>query len=265
MNHRPRKRFGQNFLHDTHIIEQIVDAIDPMAGDNMVEIGPGRGALTLPLLENDVNLHAVEIDRDLAERWQQQSARWPRLRVLCADALTVEPAQLFGADQTFRLVGNLPYNISTPLLFHFVSWRAQLVDLHLMLQKEVVDRLCAAPGNKTYGRLTVMLAPWFGVESLLEIGGDAFTPPPKVDSAFIRLTPHAEPPFALPDHEAFRDVVAAGFAMRRKTLRNSLRALLTSEAIARCDVDPAARPESLSPDAFGRLAEALSKQRAQLS
>jgi 16S rRNA (adenine1518-N6/adenine1519-N6)-dimethyltransferase len=134
-----------------------------------------------------------------------------------------------------------------------------------MLQKEVVDRLCAAPGNKTYGRLTVMLAPWFGVESLLEIGGDAFTPPPKVDSAFIRLTPHAEPPFALPDHEAFRDVVAAGFAMRRKTLRNSLRALLTSEAIARCDVDPAARPESLSPDAFGRLAEALSKQRAQLS
>ncbi|MFK7886612.1 MAG: 16S rRNA (adenine(1518)-N(6)/adenine(1519)-N(6))-dimethyltransferase RsmA [Gammaproteobacteria bacterium] len=265
MNNRPRKRFGQNFLHDTYIIEQIVDAIAPQANDRIVEIGPGRGALTLPLLEHDVDLHAVEIDRDLAARWEQQISRWPKLKVLCADALEVTPEQLFDDQKPFRLVGNLPYNISTPLLFHFVNWRHRLTDLHLMLQKEVVDRMCAQPGNKTYGRLTVMLAPWFEVASLLHIGGDAFTPPPKVDSAFIRLTPHAQAPFPLPDHQAFRDVVAAGFAMRRKTLRNSLRTLLSTDDMIACDVDPTARPETLAPDAFGRLAVALSKQREQLS
>lgn len=264
MNHRPRKRFGQNFLHDTHIIEQIIDAIDPSADERMVEIGPGRGALTLPLLEHNVHLHAIEIDRDLAARWEQQSTRWPRLRVLCADALSIAPEQLFDDTATFRVVGNLPYNISTPLLFHFVEWRHRLQDLHLMLQKEVVDRMCAMPGNKTYGRLTAMLAPWFRTESLLHIGGDAFTPPPKVDSAFIRLTPHAQPPFALPDHAAYRDIVTAGFAMRRKTLRNSLRALLSAEEIEACDIDPTSRPETLAPEDFGRLAVAWSKQRKQL-
>ena len=263
MNQRPRKRFGQNFLQDTQIIDQIIDCIDPQPGETFVEIGPGRGALTLPLLEHDIRLHAIEIDRDLAARWQQQAQRNERFSVHCADALKVSVDDILPTSVPFRLVGNLPYNVSTPLLFRFVAWRAQLCDLHLMLQKEVVERMAAPPGNKTYGRLTVMLAPYFQVESLLHVGGDAFNPSPKVDSAFVRLTPHATPPFALSDIDAFREVVAAAFSMRRKTLRNGLRALLDTDQIEGCQIDPAARAETLTPAQFAALGNALANQRSQ--
>ncbi len=259
MKHIARRRFGQNFLHDTQIIDAIIASINPQSGERFVEIGPGRGALTLPLLEHDIDLHAVEIDRDLAQRWGAQASINPRFNVHCGDALDVEPAQLYPADQPFRLVGNLPYNISTPLLFHFVGWRSRLLDLHVMLQKEVVERMCASPGNKTYGRLTVMLAPHYAIENLLHVGGDAFSPPPKVDSAFVRLTPHAQAPFEIRDPETFKTVVAAAFSMRRKTLRNGLRALMDADQIVACDVDPGARAETLAPEQFARLANSLAQ------
>lgn len=264
MNQRPRRRFGQNFLHDARIIERIIDAIDPQAGERFVEIGPGRGALTLPLLERDIELHVVEIDRDLAARWQELALSRGDLHVHCADALKISPQDIYPGGERFRLVGNLPYNVSTPLLFRFVTWRERLLDLHLMLQKEVVQRMCASPGSKTYGRLTVMLSPHFEIENLLHVGSGAFTPAPKVDSAFVRLTPHATPPFALDDAQAFADVVSAAFSMRRKTLRNALRALLDAEQIAQCDIDAGARAETLAPAQFARLANALSQRRRQI-
>ena len=259
MKHIARRRFGQNFLHDTQIIDSIIDAIDPQPGERFVEIGPGRGALTLPLLEHDIDLHAVEIDRDLAQRWGTQAKINPRFRIHCGDALKVDPSQLYPDEQRFRLVGNLPYNISTPLLFHFVSWRTRLHDLHVMLQKEVVERMCAAPGNKTYGRLTVMLAPHYAVENLLHVGSDAFSPPPKVDSAFVRLTPYAKPPFEVLDPELFKSVVAAAFSMRRKTLRNGLRAMMDADQIIACDIDPGARAETLAPAQYAQLANSLAQ------
>jgi 16S rRNA (adenine1518-N6/adenine1519-N6)-dimethyltransferase len=264
MNHRPRKRFGQNFLHDAHIIKQIVDAIDPRSGEHFVEIGPGRGALTLPLLEHDVELHAVEIDRDLAARWQRHAQTRPGFHVHCADALKIAPQDIYPDGTRFRLFGNLPYNVSTPLLFRFVAWREHLQDLHLMLQKEVVDRMCAGPGNRTYGRLTVMLAPHFEIENLLDVPASAFTPAPKVDSAFVRLLPHAAPPFAVDDMQSYADVVAAAFSMRRKTLRNGLRALLDIDQIKGCGIDPGVRAETLGPAVFAQLANALSQRRRQI-
>lgn len=264
MNHRPRRRFGQNFLHDEHIIRQLIDAIDPRDGDRFAEIGPGHGALTLPLLEHALQLHVIEIDRDLAARWQRHAQTHPGLQVHCADALKVEARDIYPDGTRFRLVGNLPYNVSTPLLFRFVQWREQLQDLHLMLQKEVVERMCAQPGNKTYGRLTVMLAPHFEIENLVHVPGAAFTPAPKVDSAFVRLVPHVTPPFALDDMQAFGDIVAAAFSMRRKTLRNGLRALLDAEHIEQCGIDAGVRAETLAPADFARLANTLAQQRRQI-
>ncbi|MFK8015150.1 MAG: 16S rRNA (adenine(1518)-N(6)/adenine(1519)-N(6))-dimethyltransferase RsmA [Gammaproteobacteria bacterium] len=264
VNHRPRKRFGQNFLHDTQIIDELIRCVDPRSGETFIEIGPGRGALTLPLLEQDIDLHAIEIDRDLAARWQNQAQRNPRFFVHCADALKVSLNDVLPGSERVRLIGNLPYNVSTPLLFRFVSWRDRLIDLHLMLQKEVVERMAAAPGNKTYGRLTVMLAPWFQIESLVHVGGEAFDPPPKVDSAFVRLTPHAAPPFQIDDTAAYREIVTAAFSMRRKTLRNGLRALLETDQIDACGIDPSARAETLAPSEFAALANALVQHRKQM-
>ncbi|MEO1573352.1 MAG: 16S rRNA (adenine(1518)-N(6)/adenine(1519)-N(6))-dimethyltransferase RsmA [Pseudomonadota bacterium] len=259
---RPRKRFGQNFLTDRGVIADIVSAIDPRPGDRIVEIGPGRGALTEPLLEHDIQLTVVEIDRDLAANWQQRAATNERLKVVNADALNLSDRDLYDDDASFRLVGNLPYNISTPLLFRFLDWSSRLSDLHLMLQNEVVDRMAAGPGSKTYGRLTVMLSPHFEVESLFTVPGSAFYPPPKVESAVARLTPHATPPFDTGPADTWRDVVAASFSLRRKTLRNALRTLMDEQAIAAAGVDPSARAETLAPEAFAALSRALVQQRA---
>lgn len=250
-----RKRFGQHFLHDAQVIARIVAAIDPQPQDALVEIGPGHGVLTRPLLAAAGKLDAIEIDRDLAA--ELRTTLVPQGLVLHeADALRFDFAALAAArGQRLRVVGNLPYNVSTPLLFHLLATPAAISDLHIMLQREVIERICASPGSDAYGRLTVMLAPWVETEHLFDVGPGAFRPAPKVWSAVARLVVRETPAFPLAP--AFAKLVAAAFSQRRKTLRNALRALLDATAIAACDVDPGARPETLSPAQFARLAAAV--------
>jgi 16S rRNA (adenine1518-N6/adenine1519-N6)-dimethyltransferase len=248
-----RKRFGQHFLHDPGTIERIIRTIAPSPSDHLVEIGPGRGALTGGLLDAASSLDAIEIDRGLASELRERLAERDTFRLHEADALRFD----FGAlarerGGRLRVVGNLPYNISTPLLFHLLTHRDAVEDLHVMLQKEVVDRMVAAPGTGEYGRLTVMLAPWTQIERLFEIGPGAFQPPPRVRSAVARVRMRAEPAFAL--DERFHAVVAAAFSQRRKTLRNALRALVPEAAIRGAGIDPTARPETLAPAQFALLA-----------
>ena len=258
MEHRARKRFGQHFLHDRTAITRIVNAINPSRGDHLVEIGPGLGAITLPLLERVDELHAVELDRDVIPLLQEKAAATEgHLVIHSGDALKFDFAALAGQiGKPLRLAGNLPYNVSSPLLFHFLSFRDVVRDMHFMLQKEVVDRMAAPPGSKTYGRLSVMLAVDCVVEPLFVIRPGAFNPPPKVDSAVVRLNVLDAPPFPLPDRALFGRLVTAAFAQRRKTLRNSISAFLDAGQIAACDIDPQARAETLSAAEFGRLAVA---------
>lgn len=248
---RARKRFGQHFLHDPGVLARIVDALAPQHDDRIVEIGPGPGALTAALLARIPRLDAIEIDRDLAAALR---VRWPdSLRLHEGDALRFDFTQL-AAERggPLRLVGNLPYNISTPLLFHFLGHRAVIHDAIVMLQKEVVERMAAAPGSSDYGRLTVMLAPWFEITSLFEVGPGAFRPPPRVWSAVARVVVLAEPRFEVP--AAYAAIVAQAFSQRRKTLRNSLRGLLPPGTWERTSIAPEARPEELSPAQFAELA-----------
>jgi 16S rRNA (adenine1518-N6/adenine1519-N6)-dimethyltransferase len=246
-----RKRFGQHFLHDRSVLQRIADAVNPDSADAVVEIGPGTGALTALLLQNLQRLHAIEIDRDLA---QDLRARFgDRLLLREGDALKFD----FGAmarecGQQLRVVGNLPYNISTPLLFHLLDSVNSLRDLHVMLQREVIDRMAAQPGSSDYGRLTVMLAPHLAIEKLFDVGPGAFHPPPRVWSAVARLTVLPQPRFDIPP--AFAALVAAAFSQRRKTLRNSLRRILPDSAWAATAIDPGARAETLSPAQFAELA-----------
>lgn len=250
-----RKRFGQNFLHDAGVIEHIVEAIDPQPQEALVEIGPGRGALTEPLLAACGHLDAIEIDRDLAALLHERFGR-AGLTLHVADALEFDFAALAALrGRKLRVIGNLPYNVSTPLLFHLLRAHGSLIDLHIMLQREVIERICAAPGGSEYGRLTVMLAPWVIAEHLFDVGPGAFRPAPQVWSAVARLVIRETPAFPVDDRYA--RVVAAAFSQRRKTLRNALRSLLDANAIAACDIDPGARPETLAPVQFGRLASAL--------
>ncbi len=249
---RPRKRFGQHFLHDPSIIARIVAAIDPRPDERMVEIGPGRGALTEALLARIPRLEAIEIDRDLAGELR---ARFDsRLSVTEADVLDVDFTSLRGDGGPLRIVGNLPYNISTPLLFHLLAHRTAIRDMHFMLQKEVVDRMASAPGPKAYGRLTVMLAPHVAVERLFSVAAGAFRPPPKVESAVVRLVPLTSPPFDIGEPQRFERVVRAAFAQRRKTLRNALKGLVDEATFARLGIDPGARAERLTPAQFAALA-----------
>jgi 16S rRNA (adenine1518-N6/adenine1519-N6)-dimethyltransferase len=249
-----RKRFGQHFLHDPQVIARIVAAIEPRRGERIVEIGPGRGALTAPLLERLGTLTAIEIDRDLARALSERFG--PALEIVNRDVLEIDLAALRGAGPALRLVGNLPYNISTPLLFRLLEQRAAIHDMHFMLQKEVVDRMVAAPGSRTYGRLTVMLAPWVRIERLLNVGPGAFTPPPKVSSAVVHLTPLAAPAFDIGSATSFERVVRAAFSQRRKTLRNALKGTVEVGLLERLGIDPGARPEQLAPAQFGALARA---------
>ena len=217
MKHQARKRFGQHFLADRGVVEDIVDAIDPRPGEALVEIGPGLGALTLPILERSQRLCVVELDRDLAERLRRN----PALEVIESDALKVDFAALAASrEHKLRLVGNLPYNISTPILFHLLPAAAAVQDQHFMLQKEVVDRMAAAPGTKAYGRLSVMLQWRYHIESLFEVPPEAFEPPPRVNSAVVRMLPwHA--PAAL-DAGLLEELVQVAFSQRRKLLRHTL-------------------------------------------
>jgi 16S rRNA (adenine1518-N6/adenine1519-N6)-dimethyltransferase len=251
---RARKRFGQHFLHDPGVLKRIVAAIDPQPGERIVEIGPGRGALTLPLLARCGRLEAIEIDRDLIPELEARAAGIGELVVHAGDALEFDFAALRGAGSRLRVCGNLPYNISTPLLFHLLGSRAAIADMHFMLQKEVVDRIVAPPGGKDYGRLTVMLAAACAATALFRVGRGAFQPPPAVDSAVVRLVPHAADPFPMPDPARFARVVAAAFAMRRKTLRNSLRGLVDEAGFAAAGIAADRRPETLAPAEFARLA-----------
>jgi len=259
--HRARKRFGQHFLHDRSIIERIIASIDPQPADHLVEIGPGLGAITLPLLERIDSFDAVEIDRDAIRHLRESTAARGTVRIHEADVLEFDFGTLAAAGRPLRLVGNLPYNISTPLLFRLIEQRALFIDMHFMLQKEVVDRMAAAAGDDDYGRLSVMLAPWLGVEPLFEIGPGAFRPPPRVVSTFVRLRPHATPPFELQDVRKFASVVAAAFSQRRKTLRNSLKPLLSERQIMAAGIDPGARAEVISPAGFAALAAQLDSTR----
>jgi len=254
--HQPRKRFGQHFLHDPGVIGRIVAAIAPQPQDRMVEIGPGLGALTLPLLARLNELHAVEIDRDAIRHLQEATQNDPRLHIHSADVLKFTFAHIYEGER-LRLVGNLPYNISTPLLFHLIEQRARILDMHFMLQKEVVDRMAAAPGSEHYGRLTVMLSPWVRVEPLFDIGPGAFRPPPRVVSTIVRLTPH-EQPMQIGDPRHFATVVRAAFSQRRKTLRNSLKPFLDADDIAAAGIDPGLRAEVLAPAEFVALSSRLS-------
>jgi 16S rRNA (adenine1518-N6/adenine1519-N6)-dimethyltransferase len=254
---RAKKRFGQHFLHDPGTIERIVRAIAPQPGDRLVEIGPGRGAITAPLLDRAGAIDVVELDRDVLPALEARCRGRGELRVHLEDALEFDLRALRGAGPPLRLVGNLPYNISTPLLFRFVAQLDAIADMHFMLQREVVARMAAPPGGKEYGRLTVMLAPWVQVEPLFDIGTGAFSPPPRVVSTFFALRPHAAPPFPLADPSGYARVVAAAFSQRRKTLRNSLADLLDVERIAAAGVDPQARAETLPPERFAALAAQL--------
>jgi 16S rRNA (adenine1518-N6/adenine1519-N6)-dimethyltransferase len=254
LKNRPRKRFGQHFLHDPAVIERIAAAVAPASGDALVEIGPGRGALTRRLLESDCgSLDAIEIDRDLAALLHAEFGGEPRFSLHTGDALRLDFSALARQRaRPLRVVGNLPYNISTPLLFHLLESIPDLCDLHVMLQREVIARMAAQPGDAAYGRLTVMLSPWVEVERLFDVGPGAFQPPPRVWSAVARLSVRREPAFPL--NAAFPAVVAAAFAHRRKTLRNALRGLATPEQIESCGADPSVRPETVSPALFNAIA-----------
>lgn len=256
---RPRKRLGQHFLHDPAVIAKLVAAIAPQAGDCMVEIGGGRGALTRPLLETVRRLHVIELDTRLAEKLQNAVARPERMVLHRADALQLDFSSLAAKPGTLRVVGNLPYNVSTPLLFHLLEHRAAILDTHLMLQREVAERIAAVPGSKAYGRLTVMLAPWMEVRTCFHVGPGAFAPPPRVRSTVVRMAPRASPLFPMEDPDRFAKLVARVFSMRRKTMARSLRPWLTRHEIAKAGVDPLERPERLPPEAFERLVRAWGK------
>lgn len=251
---RARKRLGQHFLHDPAVLERIVNEIAPAADDTVVEIGGGQGALTRPLLSRLDRLDVVEADARMVAVLEQLAPR-ERLRVHHDDALQFDFDSLGAARGRLRIVGNLPYNISTPLLFHFLRYRDSIQDMHLMLQREVVERMIAEPGTKQYGRLTIMLAAWTRIERCFDIGPGAFRPPPKVWSTVVRILPRALPRFPVKDEAAFRRLVALAFSMRRKTLRRILKGTLSEADIRGAGFDPIARPETLSPEDFARLSE----------
>ena len=259
-NHHARKRFGQNFLVDDFWICKLSDAISATADDNIIEIGPGKAALTQKLLEKVSHLRVVEIDRDLAA-WLRSEFSSDVLEVIEADALTVDWKKLASPEKKIRVVGNLPYNISSPLLFRLLEASNSIVDQHFMLQREVVDRMAATPGSKTYGRLSVMLQLDYTITKLFEVPAGAFRPIPAVTSAFVRMTPKRANRIPTVDREAFSFVVAKAFSQRRKTLRNALSDLLTEDDIRASEFDPTARAETIGVNGFIRLAN-LYKERS---
>lgn len=255
--HRARKRFGQNFLHDPGVIQRIIDAVNPKPGETLVEIGPGLGALTEHLYRAAGGLHVVELDRDLVARLEQRYAEASGFQVHSSDALKFDFRTLAQGDARLRVVGNLPYNISTPLLFHLVAQIDVIRDIHCMLQKEVVERICAGPGENNYGRLSVMIQYYCQTQYLFDVAAGAFQPRPKVDSAILRLTPHERPVVQVDDEQRFARLVAQAFSQRRKTLRNSLKKYLSGEQMEAAGVDPGARPETLDLPAFARLSNVV--------
>lgn len=259
MKHQPRKRFGQHFLADDSIIDAIVDAIDPQPGEAMVEIGPGLGAMTMPLLERIERLTVVELDRDLAARLRRVQG----LEVVEADVLKVDFAALAAAaGRPLRVVGNLPYNISTPILFHLSAYAERVKDMTFMLQKEVIMRMVAEPGTEEYGRLSVMLQYRYNMGRLFDVPPGAFRPAPKVMSSIVRMVPRPVAECTAVDEALLGKVVTAAFGQRRKTLRNTLKDLLDEAGFAALGVDPGLRGERLDVATFVRIANYIAGQGA---
>ncbi len=263
--HKPRKRFGQNFLQDQNIIGRLVTAINPQQGDNMVEIGPGQAALTSPLLEKIGHMHAVELDRDLITLLEATMA--PKgLTIHACDALKFDFSTLLDNNAPLRVVGNLPYNISTPLLFHLLTYEQRVKDMHFMLQLEVVDRLAAGPGSKTYGKLSVITQYYCQIDKLFNVPPGAFFPPPKVMSAIVRLVPRKFSVTAN-NETALQQLVTTSFSQRRKTLRNNLKQLLNAEqletlaelivASGSLNIKLSDRPETLSVEDYVTLSNII--------
>lgn len=254
--HRGRKRFGQHFLTDPGVIDAIVRAINPGSDDTVVEIGPGKGAITDLLARQAGHLHAVELDRDLVSKIRKKYAGDSSVTIHAADALSFDFAKL---GNRLRIVGNLPYNISTPLLFHLMNFRECILDMYFMLQKEVVDRMAAGPGSKTYGRLSIMLGCHLQVEPLFDVDRLAFDPPPEVTSAFVRLDPLPDGAFDILDEALFSKLVAAAFSKRRKTLRNALRDEAEVSELEAVGIDPALRPEQVSIAEYAALSNHIAR------
>jgi 16S rRNA (adenine1518-N6/adenine1519-N6)-dimethyltransferase len=252
-----KKHLGQHFLHERGIIDKIVQAVDPKPGDRLVEIGPGQGAITFPLLDRHGELTVIEFDRDLIFPLTEAARAHGTLEVIHRDVLSVDFTALTGGEGQIRLVGNLPYNLSSPILFHALEHAAAIRDMHFMLQKEVVDRMAAGPGSKVYGRLGVMLQAYCHVTPLFNVPPGAFRPPPKVDSAVVRLVPRAPETIGIVDPEKFSAVVRDAFGQRRKTLRNALSKLCDAAAIEAAGIRPDARAEQIEVADFVRLANHL--------
>ncbi len=256
--HKARKRFGQNFLQDDAIIDHLLGCLQIKDQQHWVEIGPGLGALTAPLLQENIQLDIVELDRDLVSLLEKRFGGNPRLTIHSADALNFDFAKLAKSGEKLRIIGNLPYNISTPLLFHLLDSASAIEDMHFMLQKEVVDRLCAEPGSKKYGRLTVMMQYYCQAEFLFEVPPESFQPSPKVMSAIVKLTPHA----GNIDEKQVKNlnqIVTQAFSQRRKTLRNALKKLLSEQQLTEAGIDPDQRAEMIGLAGYLRLAEVLER------
>jgi 16S rRNA (adenine1518-N6/adenine1519-N6)-dimethyltransferase len=253
MAHKARKRFGQNFLHDHNIIYNILVNIQPQPEDHWVEIGPGLGALTEPLIQENITLDVIELDRDLVQYLTNKFADNKNLTIHSADALSFDFSKLSSQDKKLRIIGNLPYNISTPLLFHLLNNAFCIEDMHFMLQKEVVDRICAPPGSKKYGRLSVMMQYYCEAEKLFDVPAESFNPIPKVTSAIVKLIPHQVPPVDIPSIEKLSKTVTTAFSQCRKTIRNSLKTVISEQQIIDLEINPELRAESISLFEFAKL------------
>jgi len=252
--HRPRKRFGQHFLKDPGVIDAIIHAVGATKSDTVVEIGPGLGAITRSLVARAGTLHAIELDRDLIAKLAREYDDAANVTVHEADALRFDYSAL---GDSLRIVGNLPYNISTPLLFHLLNYRDCIIDMHFMLQKEVVDRMAANPGSKSYGRLGIMLGCHFQIDALFDVAKEAFDPPPKVTSAVVRLAPLPAETYVINNEDRLSRLVATAFSQRRKTIRNSLSKVVDEAQLVDAGIDPGLRPEAISIADYVRLANAL--------
>ena len=255
--HKARKRFGQNFLVNHGIIRDIVRAVHPQKNDILVEIGPGKGAITELLAAACNNLSVIELDRDLVPWLKVKFEHHPNFQLFQADALRFDFRQLIKGEQPLRIVGNLPYNISTPLIFHLLSYASQVQDMHFMLQKEVVKRMAAQPGSGAYGRLSIMVQYYCAVENLFEVPPSSFDPPPKVDSAIVRLVPYQQLPHVAKNVKTLETLVNVAFQQRRKTLRNSLKPLLSAEQLETLPVDLNLRPENISLAEYVQISNLL--------
>lgn len=252
-----RKRFGQHLLSNPNTINSIVTVIHPKKDDLLVEIGPGRGAITIPILKNVATLHAVEIDRDIAKEVTEQCEDIGNLIVHQGDVLNFDFKQLATQSKPIRIFGNLPYNISTPLLFHLLKFSELIIDMHFMLQKEVVDRIIASAGDSNYSRLSIMIQSGYQVESLFDISPNDFTPPPKVNSSFMRLIPTNEYKAQIKDHSTFSKLVETAFQQRRKTIKNSLSKVVTEEQLINANIKASQRPQDISIPQYIKLSNQL--------